>query len=111
MRAGLIVIACAITGGGSCKDKPAAKHDDPRAAAIAAGSARTGLQVRKPNWTRPGSGSATAGSGALVPKAIITKLSVEEATPIIPTVPDTEMIDPPTAAPQGAQVHFAWCTT
>jgi hypothetical protein len=111
MRAAVVVIACAITGCGSCKDKPAAKHDDPRSATITGGSAKPGgLQVRKPNWTRPGSGAAT-GSGALVPKAIITKLSVDEATPIIPTVPATEMIDPPTAAPQGAQVHFAWCTT
>ena len=106
----LIAASCAIAGCGSCKDKPAAKKTDPRSATIPSGSARPGgLQVRKPNWTAPagsGSGSATP----VTPKALITKLTLDEATPVIPTIPDTTVIDPPTEAPQGAQVHFAWCT-
>jgi hypothetical protein len=112
MRVAVALIAsCAIAGCGSCKDKPAAKKADPRSATIPTGPAKPGgLQVRKPNWAPP----ATAGSGSatpVTPKALVTTLTLAEATPIIPTISDTTIVDAPTEAPQGAQVHFAWCTT
>lgn len=111
MRVAVALIAsCAIAGCGSCKDKPAAKKVDPRTATIPGPPKPGGLQVRKPNWTAP----AGAGSGSapvVAPKAVITKLTLDEATPVIPAITDTTVIDAPTEAPAGAQVHFAWCTT
>ena len=106
-----LALALAMTGCGSCKDKSAAKQADPRSATIPAGSGHPGVpQIRRPDWTPPPGAGSGSGSARVAPTAIITKLTLAEATPMIPTIADTTVIDAPTEAPQGAQVHFAWCT-
>lgn len=111
MRVAVALIAsCAIAGCGSCKDKPAAKKADPRTATIPTAKPG-GLQVRKPNWPAPAGAGSGSGSARVAPTALVTKLTLDEATPVIPTIADTTVIDAPTEAPAGAQVHFAWCTT
>jgi hypothetical protein len=106
--AAAVVASIAIGGCGSCKDdKPrAAPPTESRSATIpGAGSARPGGPARKPTWTGPGSGSAPA------PTAVVTKLTLAEATPALPAIPDAVIVDEPTEAPQGAQVHLAYCIT
>jgi hypothetical protein len=41
----------------------------------------------------------------------MTTLTVEEAAPALPAIPGTTVMDGPTAAPHGAQVHVGWCIT
>ena len=110
LRSGLALIAAIAIGGcGSCKEnnaKPA--PTESRSATIpGAGSAKPGgHQVRTPTLTGPGSGSST-----VRPTAVVTKLTLAEATPMLPAIPGAVVIDSPTEAPQGAQVHLAWCIT
>jgi len=101
--AALFLASVAMAGCGSCKDdpKPAVKPA-PRTATIPPTARPGGLQMRTPTWKPP------AGSGA-GPTATMTKLTVDEATPAIPTIPGATVIDAPSAAPHGEQVHLAWC--
>jgi hypothetical protein len=107
IRPGLALVASIAIGGcGSCKEnsaKPPATES--RSAAIpGGGSAKPGgHQVRRPG---PGSGSAV-----IRPTAVVTKLALDEATAALPTIPDAVVIDTPTEAPRGAQVHLGWCIT
>jgi hypothetical protein len=106
IRSGLALVASLAIGGcGSCKEtnhEPAATAS--RSATIPSGSAAPA--ARKPSWTGVGSGSST-----VRPTAVVTKLTLDEATPALPTIPAAVVIDKPTEAPQGAQVHLAWCIT
>jgi hypothetical protein len=98
--AALAVVA--LAGCGGCRDdaKPAAKQAPARSGAIGSGSG-----ARKPPTAR----SATRPPGTAPIRGVMTEVTVDEITPVIPTVANATVIDSPTAAPRGGQVHFAWC--
>jgi hypothetical protein len=107
IRAALtIATSIAVGGCGSCKENNAKPPPtESRSRAIpSTGSEAPGGRQRMPARTGPGSGSST-----VRPTAVVTKLTLAEATPALPTIPDAVVIDSPTEAPQGAQVHLAWC--
>lgn len=98
-------LACVVLGScGSCKDAPApaAKGPPPRSATVPGPGVP---QVRRPSLPPP----PRAGSAA--PTAVMTSVTVDEITAVIPAIPGAAVIDTPTAAPNGGQVHFAWCVT
>jgi hypothetical protein len=97
-----LAAAVGLAGCGGCRDdaKPAAKQEPARSGAITPGSG-----ARRPPPTR----SSTRPPGTAPVRGVMTEVTVEEITPVIPTVAHATVIDTPTAAPRGGQVHFAWC--
>jgi hypothetical protein len=106
-----LAVACVAIGGcGACNDdaKPAAKAPPRSANVPPASSGKGSVQVRTPTWKPPpgvGSGATLPGT----PTAVGTAITVDEATPAIPAIAGATIIDAPTAAPAGGQVHFGWC--